>query len=142
MYASTQSHPGSLRCERVARATKDERPVSLRRVRHPSRRGFAAHLRMTEWRLLVWHRFTSCQGDGLRFPKHAHACHCCTMDVVVEGVSKIWPATRGGSVNAIEHFSHRFRSARITCLLGPSGCGKSTLLQIIGGLEAATSGTI
>jgi NitT/TauT family transport system ATP-binding protein len=64
------------------------------------------------------------------------------MDVVVEQVSKIWPGTGGSSVVALEQFSHRFRSRRITCLLGPSGCGKSTLIQIIAGLERATSGKV
>ena len=33
-------------------------------------------------------------------------------------------------------------SRRFSCLLGPSGCGKSTLVQIVGGLEAATSGSV
>jgi len=45
-------------------------------------------------------------------------------------------------VLALNRFSHRFPSRRFSCLLGPSGCGKSTLLQIIGGLEAATSGAV
>ena len=64
------------------------------------------------------------------------------MDVAVEQVSKIWPGTRGSGVVALEDFSHRFRSRRITCLLGPSGCGKSTLIQIIAGLESASSGSV
>ena len=64
------------------------------------------------------------------------------MDVVVEQVSKIWEGARGGSVVALDNFSHRFRSRRITCLLGPSGCGKSTLIQIVAGLEAASGGRV
>ncbi len=64
------------------------------------------------------------------------------MDVVVTDVSQIWPGLGGTSVLALEHFSHRFHSRRITCLLGPSGCGKSTLIQIIAGLERATGGSV
>jgi len=64
------------------------------------------------------------------------------MDVVVDNVSQVWAGRHGTSVVALDHFSHRFRSRRFTCLLGPSGCGKSTLIQIVGGLEQATSGSI
>jgi NitT/TauT family transport system ATP-binding protein len=64
------------------------------------------------------------------------------MDVAVTDVSQTWPGLGGTSVVALEHFSHRFRSRRITCLLGPSGCGKSTLIQIIAGLERATGGSV
>src|SRR5437660_11201555 len=74
--------------------------------------------------------------------KHVPAWHARGMDVVVADVAKVWPSARGSVVAALEHFSHRFRSRRITCLLGPSGCGKSTLIQIIAGLESATAGRI
>jgi NitT/TauT family transport system ATP-binding protein len=63
------------------------------------------------------------------------------MDVVVEDLRQIW-GEGPSQVLALDGFSHRFRSGRFCCLLGPSGCGKSTLLQIIGGLEAATSGAV
>jgi NitT/TauT family transport system ATP-binding protein len=64
------------------------------------------------------------------------------MDILVEGVSRIWPGRKGTSVTALQDFSYHFRSGRFTCLLGPSGCGKSTLIQIIGGIEDATSGSV
>ena len=63
------------------------------------------------------------------------------MDVVVDKVTQIWGEDRT-QVVALDRFSHRFRSAGFSCLLGPSGCGKSTLIQIVGGLEAATSGSV
>ena len=63
------------------------------------------------------------------------------MDVVVEDVTQIW-GEEPTQVVALDHFSHRFRSRRFSCLLGPSGCGKSTLIQIVGGLESATGGTV
>ena len=64
------------------------------------------------------------------------------MDVIVEGVTQIWPGQRGAGVKALDQITHRFPSHRFTCLLGPSGCGKSTLIQIIAGLEDASSGTV
>ncbi len=64
------------------------------------------------------------------------------MDVIVEGVSKVWGGEDESRVVALENITHRFRSRRFGCLLGPSGCGKSTLLQIIGGLVKATSGQV
>ena len=63
------------------------------------------------------------------------------MDVVVNGVTQIW-GEAPTQVVALENFTHHFRSGRFSCLLGPSGCGKSTLIQIVGGLEAATQGTV
>ena len=63
------------------------------------------------------------------------------MDVVVEDVTQVW-GEEPTQVVALDHFSHRFRSRRFSCLLGPSGCGKSTLIQIVGGLELATGGTV
>ena len=64
------------------------------------------------------------------------------MDVVAENVTQIWGGGSRAEVVALDHFSHRFRSRRFSCLLGPSGCGKSTLVQIVGGLETATSGSV
>src|ERR1700720_1944124 len=64
------------------------------------------------------------------------------MDVAVEDVTQIWGGGSRAEVVALDRFSHRFRSRRFSCLLGPSGCGKSTLIQIVGGLEAATAGTV
>ena len=64
------------------------------------------------------------------------------MDVIVEDLTKIWPDGKGVGTKAIDGFSHRFRSGRLSCILGPSGCGKSTLIQIVGGLEQATTGAI
>src|SRR5262249_47140351 len=64
------------------------------------------------------------------------------MDVVVDNVTQVWGGGSRAEVVALDRFSHRFGSGRFSCLLGPSGCGKSTLVQIVGGLEAATSGTV
>ncbi len=64
------------------------------------------------------------------------------MDVVVEDVTQVWPGRNQTSVVALDRFSHRFASRRISCLLGPSGCGKSTLVQIVAGLEPASGGRV
>jgi NitT/TauT family transport system ATP-binding protein len=64
------------------------------------------------------------------------------MEVTVQELTKSWSSGPSGQMNALDPISYRFRSGQFTCLLGPSGCGKSTLIKIIGGLEAASSGTI
>ena len=64
------------------------------------------------------------------------------MDVLVDGVRKVWAGDGGQDVIALERTTHRFPSGSFTCLLGPSGCGKSTLAQMVGGIEQPTEGTI
>jgi NitT/TauT family transport system ATP-binding protein len=64
------------------------------------------------------------------------------MDVVVDELSQVWGGRGGTQVVALDRFTHRFGSGRISCILGPSGCGKSTLAQIVGGLEPVSSGTV
>ena len=49
---------------------------------------------------------------------------------------------RGRHVEALQHVDLDIRRGEFVSLLGPSGCGKSTLLRIIGGLHAASSGTV
>jgi NitT/TauT family transport system ATP-binding protein len=43
---------------------------------------------------------------------------------------------------ALGRFDLTVRQGEFVSLLGPSGCGKSTALRIIGGLSAASSGTV
>ena len=43
---------------------------------------------------------------------------------------------------AIEDLSFEVAAGSLVTLLGPSGCGKTTFLRIVGGLIAATSGTV
>ena len=64
------------------------------------------------------------------------------MEVRVEEVTQVWPSKGGDVFVALEGVTHHFRSGAFSCILGPSGCGKSTLAQIIGGLEAPTSGRV
>ena len=57
--------------------------------------------------------------------------------VTVTGVTK-----RFGKVEALAPVSLTVETGEVVTLLGPSGCGKTTLLRIIGGLEAASEGTV
>ncbi|MBK9035817.1 MAG: ABC transporter ATP-binding protein [Myxococcales bacterium] len=45
-------------------------------------------------------------------------------------------------VRALDGVDFELRAGELLVLLGPSGSGKSTLLNILGGLDAATSGTL
>ncbi|OJW24011.1 MAG: nitrate ABC transporter ATP-binding protein [Rhodospirillales bacterium 69-11] len=56
-------------------------------------------------------------------------------------VGKVYDG-RTGSVEALRGVSLACAEGEFVCLLGLSGCGKSTLLQMIGGLEAPSSGQI
>ncbi|HEX9466501.1 MAG TPA: ABC transporter ATP-binding protein [Alphaproteobacteria bacterium] len=60
----------------------------------------------------------------------------------VEGVSKTFTASDGGSVTALDGVSVDVREGEFVSVIGPSGCGKSTLFQIIGGLLAGDAGTV
>ncbi len=64
-----------------------------------------------------------------------------TAKLVVTGVSKTF-SSRRGTVDALRDVDLHVEDGELVCLLGASGCGKSTLLSIIGGLEAASSGTV
>jgi NitT/TauT family transport system ATP-binding protein len=64
------------------------------------------------------------------------------MNITVENIRQVWSGRGGTEVVALEGFTHTFKSGRFSCVLGPSGCGKSTLAQIVGGIEAASSGSV
>ncbi|ANQ51366.1 ABC transporter ATP-binding protein [Flammeovirga sp. MY04] len=45
-------------------------------------------------------------------------------------------------VHALNHVNLRIEEGEFTAVVGPSGCGKTTFLNILGGLDAPTSGDI
>ncbi len=59
------------------------------------------------------------------------------MEIRVEHLTKKFTDTV-----AVDDFSMRFASAKLTALLGPSGCGKSTMLNMLAGILPATDGSI
>lgn len=59
---------------------------------------------------------------------------------VVRGLSKVFVGRT--PVHALDDIDLDLPDGSFTCIVGPSGCGKSTLLRILGGLEAATTGTV
>jgi putative ABC transport system ATP-binding protein len=63
--------------------------------------------------------------------------------VLAVDVSKEYPGPPGGrGVVALADVSFELSPGSFTALVGPSGCGKSTLLNLLGGLDAPTSGSV
>jgi NitT/TauT family transport system ATP-binding protein len=62
--------------------------------------------------------------------------------ISVRSVTKIYEATRGQRVTALEAASFDVGPGEFVTLVGPSGCGKSTLLRLIAGLQPVTSGEL
>ncbi len=63
--------------------------------------------------------------------------------LLVEGVSRTFPAVRGGEpVRALLPTDLAVAANDFITILGPSGCGKSTLLRIVAGLDRPTTGRV
>lgn len=64
--------------------------------------------------------------------------------IVVEGVSKLYPAPRRGqeAVTAVDDVSFRLEPGEALALVGASGSGKSTIAKLITGVEKPSSGTV
>jgi NitT/TauT family transport system ATP-binding protein len=61
----------------------------------------------------------------------------------IRGVSRIFPALRGGSpVTALPPTDLTLDENDFVTILGPSGCGKSTLLRMVAGLDRPSAGRI
>lgn len=63
------------------------------------------------------------------------------MKVVVRGLTKVY-STHQGDLRAIGGINLDVRDREFFGIIGPTGCGKTTLLQIIGRLEAPSTGTV
>ncbi len=62
--------------------------------------------------------------------------------ISVRSVTKIYEATKGQRVVALEAVSFDVDQGEFVTLVGPSGCGKSTLLRLVAGLHSSTSGEL
>ena len=62
--------------------------------------------------------------------------------ISVRSVTKIYEATKGQRVLALDAVSFDVNQGEFVTLVGPSGCGKSTLLRLVAGLHLATSGEL
>ncbi|WP_127532856.1 ABC transporter ATP-binding protein [Paenibacillus kobensis] len=64
------------------------------------------------------------------------------MHIEVREAAKTYYSGGKKWIDALSGIDLSIRDREFVCLLGPSGCGKSTLLRLIGGIEAASSGTV
>jgi len=65
------------------------------------------------------------------------------MNVVIKTNNLIKTYNQGEiEVNALNDVSCEFQKGEFTAIVGPSGSGKTTFLNIIGGLDAPTSGNV
>ncbi|WP_085368685.1 ABC transporter ATP-binding protein [Leifsonia sp. NCR5] len=64
--------------------------------------------------------------------------------IVVDGVSKVYPAPRRGEseVTAVDNVSFTLEPGQSLALVGASGSGKSTIAKLLTGVEKPTSGTV
>lgn len=62
--------------------------------------------------------------------------------IVLEAVTKTFPAARGKSLAAIAQLSLTIAAREWLTIVGPSGSGKTTLLRLIAGLETPDHGRI
>lgn len=60
----------------------------------------------------------------------------------VRSLGKVFSATDGRPVVALDDISFQVRRREFITVIGPSGCGKSTLIRILAGLEDHTAGEV
>ncbi len=63
-------------------------------------------------------------------------------EILFEGVSKWFPAARGGRLVAVDRIDLAVARGERLALLGQTGCGKSTLFTLIAGLARPSEGRV
>ncbi len=62
--------------------------------------------------------------------------------VEVRGASRVFPGSRGSTVQALAEVDLTVEEGEFVALIGPSGCGKSTLLRLIADLDQPSAGSV
>lgn len=62
--------------------------------------------------------------------------------ITLKNVTKVYTTKRGLKTTALKGVDLQFGDSGLVFILGKSGCGKSTLLNVLGGIDAPTSGEI
>jgi ABC-type lipoprotein export system ATPase subunit len=62
--------------------------------------------------------------------------------VVARDVRKVYAASSGEAVPALDGVSFSVAGGEMVALIGPSGCGKSTLLNVVGCIDLPSSGEV
>lgn len=62
--------------------------------------------------------------------------------IEINGINRIFPLAGGGEFQALKDINAKVPEGILTILKGRSGSGKTTLMNIVGALDAPTSGTV
>ena len=62
--------------------------------------------------------------------------------ISLKNLTKVYTTKRGVKTTALKDINLNFGDSGLVFILGKSGCGKSTLLNVLGGIDAPTSGEI
>ncbi len=62
--------------------------------------------------------------------------------IEIKGINRIFPLAGGGEFQALKDINAKVPAGLLTILKGRSGSGKTTLMNIVGALDAPTSGTV
>ncbi|CAI2331159.1 ABC transporter ATP-binding protein [Vibrio parahaemolyticus] len=64
------------------------------------------------------------------------------MTIKLERLTKIYNPDSDFPVHAVQHVDLEIKQGEFVAIMGPSGSGKTTLLNMLGGIDAPTSGSV
>ncbi|EGU9322133.1 ABC transporter ATP-binding protein [Vibrio parahaemolyticus] len=64
------------------------------------------------------------------------------MTIKLERLTKTYNPDSDFPVHAVQHFDLEIKQGEFVAIMGPSGSGKTTLLNMLGGIDAPTSGSV